>query len=295
MKTITKKLSYIFLVATTLTLIFSGMVGADPDKHFSSLLSPEQLKIFIDNGYKVGNYQRSEDRGLRGNKVVILNVSPGRIAYDAGHIPGAHFVSIMTDLHQTRTDGPIMVNLMVADGPQMDAHIQKYGIDDKTTVVFTTNNILWAVRAYWTYRYWGFPQDHLFVLDGKGTTADSVWTAAGYTLETEEPPLPSPSNFSVSSWPSNVDEVRASLEEFLDVAAGNVPDSIVIDVRGPNEWNALPPATRAFEFRVKNSIWREWNTQELVGDGSHKLRPIADIQAELEAAGATRDKTAYPF
>jgi 3-mercaptopyruvate sulfurtransferase SseA len=266
--------------------------GSNPPARISSLLSPSTLKTWIDNGYV-------DDRG---NKVVILDTSFGgsaRSDYDAGHIPGAHYVDFASELLKTRSDGPIEVALMVADGPQFDAHIQKYGIDDSTTVVFTGHHIFWTTRAYWTYRYWGFPQDHLFVLDGKATTANSVWTAAGYALETTEPALPAPSSFSVAAFAGNQDAVRAPLEEFLSVASGGVANAKIVDTRAAAEWNADPPATRAFEFRAKNSIWREWS-EELVGadytektTGSHVLRPIEDITAELEAAGLNANTTIY--
>lgn len=259
-----------------------------------SLLSVEKLKSWIDNGNVDG----------QGHPVVILDTSFGgsaRTDYDAGHIPGAHYVDFATELVKTRTDGVFDVPLMVPDGPQFDAHIQKYGIDDNTTVVFTGHHAYWTARAYFTYRYWGFPQNHLYVLNGKGTTVNSVWAAAGHTLELTEPSLPTPSTFSVSSWPGNMDQVRASLEDFMDVMKGNVPNAVIVDTRAEAEWNADPPATRAFEFRVKNSVWREW-TEELVGadyteksTGSHVLRPIADIMAELMAKGLTKDKTAYTF
>jgi len=259
-----------------------------------SLLSVEKLKSWIDNG-------NVDDQG---HPVVILDTSFGgaaRTDYDAGHIPGAHYVDFATELVKTRSDGVIEAALQVADGPQFDAHIQKYGIDGNTTVVFTGHHIYWTTRAYWTYRYWGFPQSHLFVLNGKGTTVNSVWTAAGHTLETTEPALPAPSAFSVSSWPGNMDLVRASTEDFFDAMKGNVPNVVIVDTRGESEWNANPPATRAFEFRVRGSVWHEW-TEDLVGadyteksTGSHVLRPIADIIADLNALGLTEDKTAYTF
>lgn len=288
-------LVFIVLAVSSLVLYScsgDGGSGVSQISQSSSLLSPAKLKAWIDNGYV-------DDLG---NKVVVLDTSFGGSArgdYDAGHIPGAYYVDFASELVKTRSDGPVSTALMVADGPQFDAHIQKYGIDGDTTVVFTGHHIYWTTRAYWTYRYWGFPRDRLYVLDGKATTANSVWAAAGYALETAEPTPPTASTFSVRSLAGNQDKMRASLQEFLAVAGSTVGNLKIVDTRAAAEWNADPPATRAFEFRVKNSLWREW-TEELVGadyteksTGSHVLRPIADIKEELEAAGLNENVTIY--
>jgi 3-mercaptopyruvate sulfurtransferase SseA len=277
--------------------IFQSCVGEyDSPERISSLLESAKLKSWIDNGY-------IDDRG---NKVVILDTSFGGAArsdYDAGHIPGTHYVNFAAELVKTRSDGPMMVGLMVADGPQFDAHIQRYGIDENTSVVFTGHHMYWMTRAYWTYRYWGFPQDHLFVLNGKATTANSVWNAAGYPMQTTAPPLPTPSTFSVSSWRGNMDEVRASLEEFLKAAAGTLPNAVILDARNENEYNAVSAGSRAFEYRMNNSIFRPWElelagsnvgdpyaTISVVGQGSHVLKTAEQLAAEHRAMGFTEDK-----
>jgi 3-mercaptopyruvate sulfurtransferase SseA len=292
-----KNVLSLLLVAVFLLLMPLSLYcyGDDSSKQVSSLLSPQQLKGWIDNGYR-------DERGL---KVVILDTSFGpaaRTDYNAGHVPGAYYVDYATELKETRSDGPIMVDLMVPDGPQMDSSIQKYGIDKDTVVVFTGHHIMWATRAYWTYRYWGFPQDHLFVLNGKATTDKSVWKAAGYALETNEPPLPKPAAFSVGNWPGNMDMVRASLQEFMGVASGNVPNTVILDTRSDTEWNAELVGIMynvACAYHIKNSVWKEW-VEELVGanytekaTGSHTLKPIAQILSEYKALGLTEDKTVY--
>jgi 3-mercaptopyruvate sulfurtransferase SseA len=269
-------------------------------KQISSLLSPQQLKGWIDNGYK----------DERGYKVVILDTSyppTARTDYLAGHIPGAFYVDYANELVKTRSDGPMMVSLMVNNGPQMDALVQKFGIDKNSVVVFTGHHMYWMTRAYWTFRYWGFPQDRLFVLNGKATTAKSVWTAAGYALDTVEPPLPAPSTFSVSSLTGNMDAVRAPLEEMLKIAQGIVPNTIIEDTRAESEWTATvtPTFARAFEYRFNNSVWRPWELElagtnvgdpysviSLAGSGSHVLKTPDQLLAEYKAVGF-ENKTAY--
>ena len=267
--------------------------------HVSSLLSPQQLKAWIDNGYQ----------DERGNKVVIFDGSSSA-NYAAGHIPGSYNVSYNTDFNKIRSDGPMMVTIMVADGPMMDGLVQKYGIDGHTTVVvFTGDAMIWSARGYWNFRYWGFPQNRLFVLNGKSTTANSVWTAAGYTLTTEVPALPTPSTFSVSSWAGNIDQVRAPLDEMQTVSkATDTTKSVILDVRAEVEWTATVGATfaRAFEYRWRNSVWRPYelefagtnvgdaySTIALAGAGSQVLKSEDEMLAEWTAAGLTRDKKLY--
>lgn len=291
----------IILIMVPLFLQSCGDKGKDvivipPTTTQGSLLSANDLKRWIDNGYK-------DDSG---NRVVILDTSRGvpaaRNDYDSGHIPGAHYVDFNSDIIKTRSDGPIDNDTMVADGPQFDAHIQKYGIDNNTTVVFTGHHIFWTARAYWTYRYWGFPQSHLYVLNGKATTGQSVWTASGYDLETVEPPAPTPATFSVSSWPGNMDSVRASLEDVRNVAEGMVPDAVILDTRNEDEWNGngIVSATpsQAFSYRFNNAVWRPWEL-ELAGtnagdpysvissasSGNHMLKTAEQLAKEYRDAG----------
>ncbi|MCL5022982.1 MAG: rhodanese-like domain-containing protein [Nitrospirae bacterium] len=279
---------------------FDTPAGVTGGQSVSSLLSPQQLKSWIDNGYK-------DERGYR---VVILDTSfppNARTDYLAGHIPGTFYVDFSNELVKTRSDGPMMVSLMVSDGPQMDALVQKFGIDKNTVVVFTGHHMYWMTRAYWTFRYWGFPQDRLFVLNGKATTDKSVWKAAGYELTTVEPPLPVPSTFSVSSMSGNIDAVRAPLEEMLKIAQSIVPNTIILDTRAETEWNAVVSATfsRAFEYRFNNSVWRPWELElagtnvgdpysviSLAGSGSHVLKTPDQLLTEYTALGLA-NKTAY--
>jgi 3-mercaptopyruvate sulfurtransferase SseA len=276
---------------------YSTPAGVEGGDHVSSLISPQTLKSWIDNGYM----------DERGNRVVIFDGSSAA-NYNAGHIPRAYNVSYNTDMTKTRTDGPMMVALMVADGTQMDGLVQKYGITDSSVVVFTGDSIIWAARGYWTFRYWGFPQNQLFVLNGKSTTTNSVWTNAGYTLETTAPPLPASSTFSVSSWPGNIDSLRAPLVEMMSVAEGKIPNAVIIDSRNETEWTATvgPTFARAMEYRWNNSVWRPWELElegNTVGDpysalsavsaGSQVLKSKDQLLVEWTAAGFTQDKKLY--
>lgn len=236
------------------------------------LLSPHELKAWIDNGYLTNNNR----------KVVILDTgwdwsnppTCDQLAfYESGHIPGAYYVpgSMLYggNFGLPRTDGPINVQGLVPNGPLMDVIIQSLGIDKDTVIVFTGSEVWNTTRAYWVFRYWGFSRNQLFILNGEANGYDtfqssplwrSVWEDAGYELETQEPELPEPSTFSVSEFKGNMDKVRASTEEFFMVAEGAIPNAVVFDSRAQYDWNAIIPIpgwndTHVFAFRVKNSIW----------------------------------------
>jgi 3-mercaptopyruvate sulfurtransferase SseA len=165
------------------------------------------------------------------DRVVILDVNS--IAnYSAGHVPGAQFVD-SNDIYQIRREGPASDINMVPDGTRMNALVRKYGIDGKTTIVFTggsgagsASNYLAVTRAYWTFRYWGFAKERLKLLDGINT----AWNAA-YGLSTAPAPSITPSTYSVAGNRVLRANLRASLSEMISAAEGNMPNSAIVDFR----------------------------------------------------------------
>jgi len=190
----------------------------------SPLISPATLNMWIASGV-VNNYT-----GF-GDKVVILDVTTST-TYAAGHIPGAQFMNNSGDLYQTRLEGPATDVNMVPNGAAMDALIRKFGIDGNTTIVFTTggtpgaSSILSATRAYFTFRYWGFPKEKLKLLDG----VNFSWNAA-YGLTTAPSPAPVPSTYSVKNNQRLRTDLRASLGDMIDLAEGRVPSAVAVDMR----------------------------------------------------------------
>ena len=79
-----------------------------------------------------------------------------------------------------------------------------------------------------------------------------VWDKdAGYELQTEVPPDPSPSTFSVSECPGNMDAVRASTEEFFKAAEGAIPNAVVVDARPVEDWNADVDNLSPFQHKTR--------------------------------------------
>ena len=160
------------------------------------LIDAATLKSWVDSGL-VNN-----DDGWE--KVVILDVTTAA-DYAAGHIPGAQLWEGNSGIE--RYEGPVLSSNMVLDGPAMDAELQKYGIDKRTTVVFAGMNN--PARNYFMFRYWGFPKERLKVLNGW----KKAWTAAGYALTTVAPTV-TPSTYSVRNLQFNPN-VRAGLNELI--------------------------------------------------------------------------------
>lgn len=201
----------------------------------SVLVDAETLKSWMDEGL-VGNTASSYD-----GKIVILDF-------------GAYNLSAAAEDQSPRIEGSCRVEQgmitgkrfegvgdatpLVATGAQMDAVIQRLGIDANTTIVFTTdagNAGYFTTRAYWTFRYWGFPRERLKVLNG-GNTA---FAAAYPELMTQEIPTPVASTYSVRDLAGLNDDLRASVGEMIDIVK-TLPTSttnMVFDARGSDYYN----------------------------------------------------------
>ena len=68
----------------------------------------------------------------------------------------------------------------------MDEIIRRTNIDSDAIIVITGSRMTSIGRAYFNFRYWGFPRQQLKVLNGTSAT----YAAAGFALQTEDPPVP---------------------------------------------------------------------------------------------------------
>jgi 3-mercaptopyruvate sulfurtransferase SseA len=208
------------LLAVFIVVLFFVSCGGDYEKPSttqtgSPLISASMLQSWIDSG-------KVNSTGY--DRVVILDIN-SYATYTAGHVPGALFVDSI-DISQTRTEGVAASTNEVLEGSRMDDLIQRYGIDGNTTVVFTSSSIVSATRAYFTFRYWGFPKNRLKVLDGLNGT----WNTT-YGLVAGLPPAVARSGYSVKSNRALRDDLRVSLSEMIDYADGKIPNVLPIDDR----------------------------------------------------------------
>lgn len=108
-----------------------------------------------------------------------LGGPPGRPAYEAGHLPGAHYVDLETEL----AGAPGAAGRHpLPDLAVFTAAMRRAGVGPDRDVVVYDGHLGWgAARAWWLLRWAG--HERVRVLDG-GLAA---WTAAGLPLETDVP------------------------------------------------------------------------------------------------------------
>jgi 3-mercaptopyruvate sulfurtransferase SseA len=247
-------------------------------------------------------------------KFVMLHVD-SKANYDAGHIPGAFFLNTASagDLSKTRNNGIADTISQVADRAQMDALIQRTGIDGSTVIVFYTSNgssnMMSLGRAYFNFRYWGFPKERLRILDGN----TEHWLAVGGAALSDVATPDVPSAYSVCDLRQDVplpgntlptpDEVRATFEEMTIVAEDDDPGTIVADARSANEYNGVIGSTSvgggayvSFEGHVSTASHQEYITLITDADGvGWKLKPTADLETAMTAIGAGPTTTVYTY
>lgn len=145
------------------------------------------------NNPLAGTIRAQELAGKIHGDIVILDVRHNRLTgslyeqYLAGHLPGAVFVELRTDLagERTGTNG----NNPLPDLAVMQERIRTWGIDHDTPVVIYGNAGQPSVgRAWWILRWAGVTD--IQILDG----GIEAWVASGGTL-TQDVPSPQKSSF----------------------------------------------------------------------------------------------------
>jgi thiosulfate/3-mercaptopyruvate sulfurtransferase len=248
------------------------------------------------------------DAALGGDQPpVVLDVRwklggpPGHDEYLRGHVPGAVYVDLDTELagHGEPADGrhPLPA---VAD---LETAIRRWGIDDgSAVVVYDGEGNLAAARAWWLLRWAGLSDVRL--LDG----ALPAWVEAGGRLETDDV-VPEPGRFvarpgslptltadQAGDWPQQgvlldaraAERYRGEVEP-VDPKAGHVPGA----VSAPTGDNLAPDG----RFRSPEEL-----RERFAALGADGTRPVAaycgsGVTAAHELAAlavAGIDATLYP-
>ncbi|ABB30774.1 Rhodanese domain protein [Geobacter metallireducens RCH3] len=223
---------------------------------------------------------------------VDTSVTPNvtKLRYNDGHIPGAIRVDLTAELMANRVEGPAEFAQMVASGAQMDALIKRCGIDENTTIVFTTSeaemnsNTLWNItRPYTTFRYWGFPKERLKVLDG----GNKAWVAAAYPMTTVAPTITA-STYNVT--PLNTNRVKANLRASLSemIAAVNAGTGLIIDGRTdgvPGSTTDLVESSKYVVFEGRMTGGSGYSHVNLVDATTKKFKDPAVVAADMTTKG----------
>ena len=178
--------------------------------------------------------------------LMVSSLAAGKLL---GHIPGA-IPNVSHEGYEVtnRNDGPILAEHEVGTGSLIDQMLRKSGISKDDVIVLTTSRYDYPgfcpSRLWWTLRYWGFPRDHIQVLNG-GNKAYAMYLKSQGIAEPLQKgvtiPLIVPSDFSVTELPKKFFGERVSLGELIDIIDSGrttLPDSdpnqvIVLDTRQP--------------------------------------------------------------
>jgi thiosulfate/3-mercaptopyruvate sulfurtransferase len=147
------------------------------------------------------------------------NTSAGRDDYDAGHVPGAFFVDLDTELASPAGAGgrhPLPDPLVV------QAMLRRAGITPSSrVVVYDGKESYAAARAWWVLRWAGVPD--VRVLDG----GYAAWLAAGLAVSTD---VPGDGHGDIEVRPGALPTLDA------DAAARMAREGLLLDVRAPERY-----------------------------------------------------------
>jgi 3-mercaptopyruvate sulfurtransferase SseA len=229
-------------LASALALAAWGCGGSAGTSSYSSPITTTQTASAIIDAATLAKWT---DEGKvnapfgTADRVVVVSATTPANFISRKHIPDAFLLDSGTELGMVREEGLGPTGTMVIAGPQMDALVQKLGIDGATTVVLTIprgstdSEHLQASVAYWTFRYWGFSRERVRILNG----GDDAWEVAGRPL-TDAALVPTPSTFSVTANKVLKDTMRYSVGEMLTLVDSinrdpSVRDTVqMLDVRG---------------------------------------------------------------
>jgi thiosulfate/3-mercaptopyruvate sulfurtransferase len=157
----------------------------------------------------------------------LLDVNAGRAAYAAGHVPGAIFADIETELSGAKrgADGVFRGRHPLPEKEAFIELLRAWGVNDDTQVVaYDAHGGMFAARLWWMLRWAGHAA--VAVLDG-GLPA---WQGAGQTVTTEAKPVRARGSV----------QARAALTTTVDVEAvlHNVEHGgrTVVDARAPDRF-----------------------------------------------------------
>ncbi|MFL6708652.1 MAG: sulfurtransferase [Massilia sp.] len=203
----------------------------------------------------------------------LMDLAAGRAAYDAGHLPGAVFADMETELAGPRRDaaGFFRGRHPLPSPEQFIALLRRWGVNDNTQVVaYDAHGGMYAARLWWMLRWVG--HEAVAVLNG-GLAA---WAAAGQSLTTALPAARPAGNISLGT----------PLVSTVDAAGvlANIDRAVftVVDARSPDRYrgeNEVVDPVGGHIPGAKNRFFKD----NLAADGRFKS-PV-ELQADWAALG----------
>ncbi|MET4576171.1 sulfurtransferase [Ottowia thiooxydans] len=197
----------------------------------------------------------------------LTDLTAGRRAYDAGHVPGAVFVDLEHTMSAEKTGKNGRHPL-----PTKEAFVKsmaELGLNDDTQVIAYDNaGGMYAARLWWMLRWVGHSSAAL--LDG----GIAAWKAAGHPLETAAPAPLAKGNFSLR--PTLVSTV-----DYEGVKANiDTKKKLVLDARAPDRFRGENETLDPIGGHIpgaRNRLFRD----NLAADG--RFKPAEQLRQEFDA------------
>jgi thiosulfate/3-mercaptopyruvate sulfurtransferase len=199
------------------------------------------------------------------------DVESGRANYDSGHIPGAAFLDLAGELSDSRSD----LRFTLPPLEELTRSFAAKGIGHGTFVVLYSHaSPNWATRIWWMLRAVGF--DDAAILDG----GLDKWKAENRPLST------APANY-----PPATLTLRARPELFVDKelvkASIGKADTLTLNALSHEQHKGSGGVVYGRAGRIAGSSCVP--AASLFG-ADKTLKPIAELRAAFEEAGAAPDK-----
>lgn len=196
---------------------------------------------------------------LNDPKVVVLHVAGERSEYDAGHIPGARFLS-SNDIAEGG-------DVELRSGASLKDAFEKVGVSDDTRVIiYTTSWYPLAGRTFYTLDYMGHG-NHTALLNG-GLTA---WRAEKRPVS-KEAVKPARGSLTLHLHP----EVRALLDEVKKISDHDSPSALLVDSRPERRYDA---------GHIAGSVLLYWQDTLVDADNNPVFLPPEKLQQIFASRG----------
>ncbi|MFI1739808.1 sulfurtransferase [Streptomyces sioyaensis] len=199
-----------------------------------------------------------------------LGGPPGRPQYEAGHVPGAVYVDLDSEL--AAPPGPTgrhpLPDLEVLTGAMRAAGVRA----DRPVVVYDGGQSWAAARAWWLLRWTGHPD--VRVLDG-GLAA---WQASGGALSVDQP---APPTGDFTPLPGALPVLTA------DDAAALARRGVLLDARAAERYRGEVEPIDPVAGHIPGAVSAP--TTENVAEGSTVFRAASELARRFASLGATAD------
>ncbi len=198
----------------------------------------------------VSNWPANRPAGITGKLVIFqATVGPTGAEYiKPNNLNVFTYLSPSSEWIQTRSNGVILTQSMVPDGPTMDALLKKYGVDPHNDMLVcamgtgSTGNAMAQGRCWYALRYWGVRAANLALLNGGNQWLNGNGLAATDFAATAST-APNSGTVSVKTLLDDNTALQATMEDLLAVLPADdrnlTNDGVMIwDARSAGQFSA---------------------------------------------------------